>query len=82
MGDNLTGGPSLIFHRRLLKNLSLIRGGAEMVKAVLGFDANTLYLWATSCAMPMGFPQIYRLNKATERLELAFDPDVSGKQTA
>ena len=63
MRRNLTGGPSIIFHRKQVKNVTPIRNNpAEIVKSIVGYDANALYLWCTSQNMPMGRPRVYRLN--------------------
>jgi hypothetical protein len=44
---NIVGGPSIIFHRFHEVDETRIRGG-KLCKKVLGYDTNTLYLWAIS----------------------------------
>ena len=74
MRRNLTGGPSIIFHRKQVKNETQIRNNpAHIVKSIVGYDANTLYLWCTAQNMTMGRPRVFRLNK-NQKLEHVFDP--------
>ena len=81
MRNNLTGGPSIIFHHHQLKDVTPIRrSNDKIVKSIVGYDANALYLWCTAQPMPMGRPCVYRLNSESNLLEKAFDPDVSEKQ--
>ena len=51
--ENLVGGPSIVFHRYHEAGKTQIRGGKTCEK-VVGYDANTLYLWATMQDMPTG----------------------------
>lgn len=44
MKDNIVGGPSIIFTRYAKANETKIRGG-KLVKKIIGYDANALYLW-------------------------------------
>ncbi|BFZ13860.1 hypothetical protein BsWGS_16899 [Bradybaena similaris] len=61
MRNNITGGPSIIFHRYHEKDVTFIRGNAaKVVKTILGFDANALYLSALMQPMPTDFPVIRR----------------------
>ena len=65
------------------KRSTLIRNNEEkIVRSIVGYDANALYLCCTSQNMPMGRPRVYRRNSESGQLELAFEPDVSGKQNA
>ena len=41
----VVGGPSLVFTRYHEKGVTNIRGGDQKCEKVLGFDANSLYLW-------------------------------------
>ena len=80
MRHNLTGGPSIIFHGKQVKDETQIRNNPDqIVKSVVGYDANALYLWCTAQSMPMGRPRVFRLNEEN-KLKQVFDPDVSGKQ--
>ena len=46
MRNNLTGGPSIIFHRQQVKDVTPIRGiNDKIVKSIVGYDTNALYLW-------------------------------------
>ena len=42
--DNIVGGPSIIFHRYHEKDVTLIKG-KYLCKKVIGYDANSLYLY-------------------------------------
>ena len=53
--DNIVGGPAIIFHRYHEKNVTRIRGGSELCRKVVGYDANALYLWALMQDMPTGW---------------------------
>ena len=53
--DNIVGGPAIIFHRYHEKDVTKIRGGDEMCRAIVGYDANALYLWAIMQDMPTGW---------------------------
>ena len=66
MRANLTGGLSNIFHRCQIKDKTPIRNNAKhIVKRVVGYDANSLYLSSNGKEMPTGMPQIYRIDKKT-----------------
>ena len=81
MRRNLTGGPSIIFHRHQVKDVSLIRNNpAQIVKSIVGYDTNALYLWCMAQNMPMERARVYRLNSESKLLEKVFNPDVSEKQ--
>ena len=51
--DNIIGGPSIIFKRQEIVNETLIRGKKEC-RNILGFDCNSLYLFALGRDMPTG----------------------------
>ena len=53
--DNIVGGPAIIFHRYHEKNVTRIRGGSELCRNIVGYDANALYLWAIMQDMPTGW---------------------------
>ena len=53
--DNIVGGPAIIFHRYHEKAVTKIRGGGETCRAIVGYDANALYLWALMQDMPTGW---------------------------
>ena len=50
----VVGGPSLVFTRYHEKGVTNIRGGDQKCEKVLGFDANSLYLWCLAQLMPTG----------------------------
>ena len=52
--DNIVGGPAIIFHRYHEKDITKIRG-EETCRAIVGYDANALYLWALMQDMPTGW---------------------------
>ena len=54
MKANIAGGPSIIFNRYAKRNETTIRNGDKMVKKIIGYDANALYLWALGNVMPCG----------------------------
>ena len=53
--DNIVGGPAIIFHRYHEKRITKIRGGSELCRKIVGYDANALYLWALMQDMPTGW---------------------------
>ena len=64
MRANLTGGLSNVFHRCQIKDETPIRNNPNhLVKRVVGYDANALYLSCTGKEMPTGMPRVYRFDK-------------------
>ena len=53
--DNIVGGPAIIFHRYHEKGITKIRGGSELCRKIVGYDANALYMWALMQDMPTGW---------------------------
>ena len=53
--DNIVGGPAIIFHRYHEKDVTKIRGGSELCRKIVGYDANALYPWAIMQDMPTGW---------------------------
>ena len=53
--DNIVGGPAIIFHRYHEKGITKIRGGSELCRKIVGYDANALYMWAIMQDMPTGW---------------------------
>ena len=53
--DNIVGGPAIIFHRYHEKGITKIRGGSELCRKIVGYDANALYLWAIIQDLPTGW---------------------------
>ena len=53
--DNIVGGPAIIFHRYHEKDVTRIRGGLELCRKIVGYDAIALYLWALMQDMPTGW---------------------------
>ena len=53
--DTIVGGPAIIFHRYHEKGITKIRGGSELCRKIVGYDANALYLWAIMQDMPTGW---------------------------
>ena len=61
----IVGGPSIIFHRYHEKDVTRLRGvDGQLVQSLVGYDANSLYLWAIAQDMPLEQP--VRRRKATE----------------
>ena len=53
--NNISGGPSLIFHRELEAGKTLFRGNPDKIcKKIIGMDANALYLFAIAQDQPVG----------------------------
>ena len=57
---NIVGGPSIIFHRYHEKGVTTLRQNeygeaARPCRAIVGYDANALYLWSLMQDMPMGW---------------------------
>ena len=65
---NIVGGPSIIFTRHYCAGQTRIRG-KKQCGAILGFDANALYLQAIGQPMPVG-PFVRRLTDNDFRPEL------------
>ncbi len=55
--NNLVGGPSIIFHHHHEKNKTKLRGG-KLCKKIMGYDANSLYLYAIGRDMLCGEHQV------------------------
>lgn len=52
---NLTGGPSIMFHRHHEVGLTYMRNDlSKPCQKIVGFDANTLYLWCIDQQMLIG----------------------------
>ena len=65
--NNIFGGPSIVFHRHHAANKTKIRyrrfgNEAKDCKKIIGFDANSLYLWALAQEIPTG-PYVVRESK-------------------
>ena len=78
--ENMVGGPSIIFHRYHEAEKTRLRENvygeeAKICKAVVGYDANALYLWCLMQDMPTG-PYVRR--KAENGFK-PHQPDVWGK---
>jgi hypothetical protein len=54
--NNIVGGPSIVYHREHTALVTKIRKRPDspehLVRRILGFDANSLYLWCTMQEMP------------------------------
>ena len=81
--DNNVGGPSIIFHQYHEADKTMLREniyGAEAkpCKAVVGYDANALYLW---CLMQDMLTGIYVRRKAEDQFK-PHEPDISGQMAS
>lgn len=59
----IVGGPSIAFTRELIGDKTILRGhqgGDRVCKSIVGFDANSLYLWCIGQPMPTGVPVIWK----------------------
>ena len=53
----VVGGPSIIFHRYHEKGITTLRGdNGKLTQSLVGYDANSLYLWAIAQEMPTEHP--------------------------
>ena len=68
--DNIIGGPSIIFHRYHERDITLIKG-KESCKKVIGYDANSLYLYCLGKLMPTGYYTVQE-EKNNYRLETRY----------
>jgi len=75
MREQIVGGPSIIFNRYQEKDKTCIRKhqfeSPKKCEAVMGFDANALYLWSLMQPMPTGFYN-RRREENNFRLEQSF----------
>ena len=66
----MIGGPSIVFCRYAEAGVSQIRShiykDAKTCRAVLGFDANSLYLYCSGQEMPCGKEKVFRCNGGVE----------------
>lgn len=65
--DGVTGGPSIIFHRMHIAGETRIKN-KDLCQKVIGYDANSLYLWCMAQYMPTG---IYSLREKTNNFKKA-----------
>ena len=57
--ENIVGGLSIIFHRYHETGKTFIRNNLKKpCKKIIGYDANTLYLWSIGQNFPAGYPLI------------------------
>ncbi|GFO23695.1 hypothetical protein PoB_005020000 [Plakobranchus ocellatus] len=69
----IVGGPSIIFHRYHEKGITKLRGeNGKAVQSLVGYDANSLYLWAISQDMSTEHP-------VRRRREKDFQPELIDK---
>ena len=50
----ICGGPSILFHRYAKAGVTYLKNSSHLVKRILGFDCNSLYLWAIGEELPEG----------------------------
>ena len=59
MLDQLVGGPSIVFKRLAVKNETFIKShlypNPKICQMICGYDVNSLYLWALSQSLPVGY---------------------------
>ena len=62
--ENIVGGPSIIFNRYHEAGKTFIRNTPNKpCKSIVGYDANSFYLWAIGQNFPAGYPLIRRQEK-------------------
>ena len=62
--ENIVGGPSIIFNQYHEAGKTFIRNNPNKpCKSIVGYDANTLYLWAIGQNFHAGYPLIRRQEK-------------------
>ena len=81
--QNMVGGPSIIFHRYHEAGITKLRENiyhekASMCEAVVGYDANALYLWCLMQDMPTGS---YIRRKADDQFK-PHQPDIVGNMAS
>ena len=81
--QNMVGGPSIIFHRYHEAGVTKLRENiyhekADMCEAIVGYDANALYLWCLMQNMPTGS---YIRRKADDQFK-PHQPDSFGKMAS
>jgi len=60
----MVGGPAIIFHRYAEVNKTFVRDNPEKpVQKIVGYDANSLYLWALTQPMPVGLYTTWTLSE-------------------
>ena len=62
----MVGGPSIVFCRYAEAGISKIRDGEKICRTVIGFDANSLYLYCSGQEMPCGKEKVFRCNGGVE----------------
>jgi hypothetical protein len=78
---NVVGGPSIVFHRyheasktqikraKLNGNTWQLGEGGNVVRQIVGYDANALYLWCMAQDMPCGKLQMFAVGEEKEKQE-------------
>ena len=56
----MVGGPSIVFCRYAEAGISKIRDGEKICRTVIGFDANSLYLYCSGQEMPCGKEKVFQ----------------------
>ena len=62
----MVGGPSIVFCRYAEAGISKIRDGEKICRTVIGFDANSLYLYCSGQEMPCRKENVFRCNGGVE----------------
>ena len=64
MLDQLVGGPSIVFKRLVVKKETFIKShlhpNPKICQIIRGYDVNSLYLWALSQTLPVGYFMRYK----------------------
>lgn len=91
--DSMVGGPSIVFHRYHARNKTFInrpvydlekrawvmpKKKGKLVKRIVGFDANALYLWCVGQYMPCGQLEMLEEVETADTVAKVLKDDIFG----
>ena len=62
IGEDMTGGPSIVFTRKAVVDGTFIRNSSIVCKSIVGIDASQLYPFSISQEMPTGLYTIWEFD--------------------
>ena len=79
--NNICGGPSIVFHRHHTAGKTKLREieygeDAKTCQKIVGFDANSLYLWAIAQELPTG-PYVIRNSETNFKPEYIYNDGIA-----
>ena len=79
--NNICGGPSIVFHRHHTAGKNKLREieygeDAKTCQKIVGFDANSLYLWAIAQELPTG-PYVIRNSETNFKPEYIYNDGIA-----